>query len=65
MLLEKGSSAAASTSIARMFGEHWSLAFSLKQSSVEFGEEEDRLESDFYFYDVDEPGIGIGFLYIW
>jgi hypothetical protein len=54
-----------STSIARRFGERWSANVTLKQTTTEFGERSDSSQSDFYFYDVDEPAIGIGFLYMW
>jgi hypothetical protein len=46
-------------------GEHWSFSFVVKQYSVEFGETGDIADADFYLYDVDEPSVGIGFLYNW
>ena len=44
--------------------EHWLFHFGIQQHSIEFGDEDDIADSDFYFYDVDEPGFTIGFLYI-
>lgn len=45
--------------------EHWSFNLNIKQHSIEFGDEDDIADADFYLYDVDEPGVGIGFLYTW
>lgn len=45
--------------------EHWVFNGSLAYYSVEFGDEDDIDQSDFYYYDVDETVIGLGFLYTW
>jgi hypothetical protein len=44
---------------------HWSFNVSLKQSSIEFGDEAEIAHSDFYLYDVDEPALGLGFMFHW
>jgi hypothetical protein len=49
-----------STSFNWQISDRWSLDFTARQHSIEFGE-----EGDDYFYDVDEPGLRIGFLYHW
>lgn len=45
--------------------EHWAFNFNIKQHSVEFGETEDIADADFYLYDVDEVGAGVGFMFTW
>lgn len=45
--------------------EHWVFNGSLAYYSVEFGDKDDIDKSDFYYYDVDETVIGLGFMYIW
>lgn len=54
-----------STTFSRQIGDHWSVNLSLKQHSIEFGDEADIANSDFYLYDVDEPGLGFGFMFNW
>ena len=53
------------SAVNRQFGKHWVVNFNVRQVSTEFGKDEDILDTDFYLYDVDEPGAGIGFLYTW
>ena len=43
---------------------HWMFNLNIKQDAIEFGEPEDIADADFYLYDVDEPSIGIGFMYM-
>ena len=51
--------------VSRRIGEHWSVNFNVRRLSIEFGERSEIANSDFYLYDVDEPGLGVGFLYHW
>jgi hypothetical protein len=53
------------TTINRLFGQHWLVHLGFTFKSVEFGEEGEIANSDFYLYDVKEPAFGLGFLYIW
>lgn len=45
--------------------EHWVFNASLRYEDVEYGEEDDIGKNDFYYYDVDETTIGLGFVYVW
>jgi hypothetical protein len=45
--------------------EHWVFNGSLAYYSIEYGDEDDIADSDFYYYDVDETVIGLGFAYVW
>jgi hypothetical protein len=47
------------------FTKHWSLNFGARMSSVEFGDEDEIDNVDFYLYDVDEPSFGLGVMYVW
>jgi hypothetical protein len=60
----EGTFALASTITWRPF-EHWSFSFGVKQYAVEFGDEDDIGDADFYLYDVDEPSVNLGFMYHW
>ncbi len=44
---------------------NWVFNLKGRYYSVEFGDEDDINDSDFYYYDVDEPSIGLGFMYTW
>jgi len=45
--------------------EHWLFNVNLKYTKLEIGDDGDIDDSDFYYYDVAEPSIGIGFMYLW
>ncbi len=45
--------------------ESWIFNGSLRYQDLEFGEEDDINDNDFYYYDVDEFTIGLGFMYTW
>ena len=47
------------------FTMHWSLNFGAKMSAIEFGDEAEIDNADFYLYDVDEPSFGLGVMYNW
>ncbi len=53
------------TSINLRVGQHWLFNFSVAAKSIEFGDIADIANSDFYLYDVDEPTVGLGFMYLW
>lgn len=55
----------AATSVQWVPVPHWSFNASIRYTKLELGEASDIDDSDFYFYDVDEPSFGIGFLYLW
>ncbi|MGI9285285.1 MAG: hypothetical protein ACR2P1_07840 [Pseudomonadales bacterium] len=55
----------ATTAINWRPGAHWVLNLNLKYVSTEFGDEGDVGDADFYFYDVEEPAIGLGFMFTW
>lgn len=44
---------------------HWVFALSARYQSLEFGDEDDIDDNDFYYYDVDETTFGLGFMYVW
>ena len=44
--------------------EHWVFNFSLRYEAIEYNEEEDVRDGD-YYYDADETTIGAGFVYVW
>jgi len=54
-----------STGINWHAAEHWAFNFTLSQASIEFGDKDEIANADFYLYDVDEPTVGIGFLFTW
>lgn len=45
--------------------ENWVFNASLSYMDVEYGDEDDIDDSDFYYYDVEETTIGLGFMYVW
>ena len=45
--------------------DHWVFNGGLRYQDLEFGEEDDINDNDFYYYDVEETTIGIGFMYVW
>jgi len=45
--------------------EHWIFNGSLAYYDIEYGDEGDINDSDFYYYDVEETVIGLGFVYTW
>ena len=45
--------------------EHWLFNVNAKYIATEFGNEDDINDSDFYYYDVDETALGLGFTYVW
>jgi len=45
--------------------EHWVFSGSAAYYAIEFGDKDDIGKSDFYYYDVDETVIGLGFMYLW
>jgi hypothetical protein len=45
--------------------EHWVFNVNARYIDVEYGDEDDINDNDFYYYDVEEPSIGLGFMYIW
>lgn len=45
--------------------ENWVFNLNGKYVSTEFGDKSDINKNDFYYYDVDEPSIGLGFMYVW
>ena len=53
------SSTTFNTGVAWRFHEHWTTAFYGQYYSVEF-ENEDKADADWYLYDADEFGVGIG-----
>ena len=44
---------------------HWVFALSLSFQDLEYGDEDDIDDNDFYYYDTDETTIGLGFMYVW
>lgn len=45
--------------------DHWVFNLGLGYRDVEYGEEDDINKNDFYYYDVEETTINLGFLYVW
>jgi hypothetical protein len=45
--------------------EHWVFNGSLRYQDLEYGDEGDIDKNDFYYYDVEETTIGLGFMYVW
>jgi hypothetical protein len=45
--------------------KQWTVYLMAKHHAIEFGEASDIDNADFYLYDVDEPGLGLGFLFTW
>jgi hypothetical protein len=43
---------------------HWMFYLNARYLATEHGDEDDIEDSDFYFYDVDEPSLGLGFLFV-
>jgi len=44
---------------------HWSFNASIRYTKLELNNASDIDKKDFYYYDVDEPAFGIGFMYLW
>jgi hypothetical protein len=44
--------------------EKWVFSGSLRYQDLEYGEEDDINNNDFYYYDVEETTIGLGFMYL-
>ena len=55
----------ASTGVNWKPGDNWVFNFSLAYEDVEYGDEGDINDNDFYYYDVEETTIGVGFMYTW
>ena len=55
----------AATTIQWLPFRHWSFNASIRYTKLEIGEASDLNDSDFYYYDVEEPAFGIGFMYLW
>lgn len=45
--------------------DHWMFNANLRYLKTEYGDKSDIDKSDFYYYDVDQPSFGLGFLYVW
>jgi len=45
--------------------EHWLFNVNAKYLKTEYGNKNNVNKSDFYYYDVDQPSFGLGFLYVW
>jgi hypothetical protein len=45
--------------------DHWTFNANVKFLNTEYGDKDDIDKSDFYYYDVDQPAFGLGFLYAW
>jgi len=45
--------------------QHWVFNANVKYLKTEYGEKNNINKSDFYYYDVDQPSFGLGFLYVW
>jgi hypothetical protein len=45
--------------------KRWAFNLNIAQQSIEFGDPAEIANADFYLYDVDEPAVGFGFLYLW
>jgi len=45
--------------------EHWVFNGGITFQSIEFGDKKDIAKNDFYYYDVEETTIGLGFVYVW
>ena len=59
------SSAFVSSSVNWSATEHFVLNLTLSYRQEEFGDEDDIADDDFYYYDMEEPAVGIGFMYTW
>lgn len=55
----------AATTVQWRVAQQWSLNASLRYMKLEIGQASDIDKRDFYYYDIDEPSIGIGFMYLW
>jgi hypothetical protein len=55
----------ASTGVFWQPNDNWLFNANLKYTSVEFGDRDDITHPDFYFYDVEEPSIGLGLMFTW
>jgi hypothetical protein len=58
-------SLSAATTVQWMPFANWAFNASIRFTKLEVGQASDIDDSDFYYYDVDEPFFGIGFLYLW
>lgn len=45
--------------------EHWVFTGGVRYQDLEYGDKGDIDKSDFYYYDVDETTINLGFMYVW
>jgi len=45
--------------------DHWLFSLGLGYRDIEFGDEDDINDNDFYYYDTEETTINLGFLYVW
>ena len=54
-----------STAVNWMVAESWVVNFSLSYEDLEYGDDGDIGDNDFYYYDVEETTIGVGFMYTW
>ena len=45
--------------------EHWVFTGGVRYQELEYGEQEDINDNDFYYYEVDETTIQLGFVYVW
>jgi hypothetical protein len=55
----------AATSVQWVPVPHWSFNANITYTKLELGDASDIDKDDFYYYDVEEPSFGIGFLYLW
>ena len=54
-----------STAVNWKPGDNWVFNFGLSYEDVEYGDDGDINDNDFYYYDVEETTIGVGFMYTW
>jgi hypothetical protein len=45
--------------------EHWRFSIDARYLDTEFGDKDDRNDSDFYYYNVEEPAFGLSFMFTW
>jgi hypothetical protein len=59
------SSTFVSSSVNWTASERFLLNLTLSYRQEEFGDEDDIADDDFYYYDMEEPAIAVGFMYTW
>ncbi len=45
--------------------DHWAFNVSAQYLDTEYGDASDINKADFYYYNVEQPLVGIGFAYVW